>query len=97
MQRVVLLILVLFLLVDLAEDGCLGKVNFYIPNPSAKTSVTSCPDSDSSHTDFRYEFASTDVPESFRHGDTEPVTLLVPQTLQLIHCCHLSSSGGLPL
>jgi hypothetical protein len=97
MKRMVLLILVLLLLVDLVEDGCLGKVNFYLPNPSAKTSVTSCPQPDSGHTDFQYEFASTDLPESFRHGDTKPITLRVPQTLQIIHCCHLGSSGGIPL
>jgi hypothetical protein len=97
MKRVVLLIMVLFLLVDLAEDGCLGKANFYLPKPSAKTSISSCPHSGSGHTDFLYEFASTDLLESFRHSDTKLVTLCVPHTLQIIHCCHLSSSGGIPL
>ena len=97
MKRVVFLILVLLLFVDLAEDGYLGKANFYLPNPSAKTSVTSCPHSDSGHIDFRYEFASTDLPGGPRHGDAQPVTLRLRLTLQLIHCCHLGSSGGIPL
>jgi hypothetical protein len=97
MKRVVLLILVLLLFVDLAEDGCLGQANFYLPNPSAKASVTSCADSDSGHADFRYEFASTELPGSPRQGEAQPVTLRLPLTLQLIHCCHLGSSGGIPL
>jgi len=97
MKRVVCLIVVLFILVDLAEDGCLGKANFYLPDPLAKTSVTSCPDSDSGQTDSRYEFASTNLPTSLRHGDIKPVTLRVLHTLTIIHCCHLSSSGGIPL
>ena len=97
MKRVVLLILVLMLLIDLADDGCIGKANFYLPAPSTEISVTSCPYSDSGHTDFSYEFASTDFPESFKHGDTKPVTLRVLHILQIIHCCHLSSSGGIPL
>jgi len=97
MKRMVLLILVLFLLVDLIEDGCLGKANFCLPNPSAKTFVTSFPESESGHTDFRYEFASTNLPESFRRSDTRTVTLYVPNTLQITHYYHLSSSGGISL
>jgi hypothetical protein len=97
MKRVVFLILVLLLFVDLAEDGYLGKVNFYLPNHSAKTSVTSCPHSDSGHTDFRYEFASTELPGSPPHCEAHPVTLPLPLALQIMHCCHLSSAGGIPL
>jgi hypothetical protein len=96
MKRMVLLILVLLLLVDLAEDGCLGKVNFYLPNPTAKTSVTSSDHPDSGQTDFRHEIASPDLPGSLHHGDSQPVTLRVLPTIQIIHCCHFSSSGGIP-
>jgi predicted small lipoprotein YifL len=81
MKRMVLLILVLLLLVDLTEDGCLGKANFYLPNPSAKTSVNSCPQPDSGQTDFRHEFAFTDLPESLRHSYTKPITLRVLPTI----------------
>jgi hypothetical protein len=41
MKRMVLLILVLLLLLDLAEDGNLGKFTVYLPHPPAKISVTS--------------------------------------------------------
>jgi hypothetical protein len=97
MKRSLLLILALLLLMDLAEDGFLGKVNFYVPNPSAKTSIPASPQPDSGKTDFRHELASADLPGNPRQGDAQPVTLRVPTTLQIIHCYHLSSSGGIPL
>jgi hypothetical protein len=98
MKRVVLLMLVLLLLVDLAEDGCLGKVTFCLPCPSAKTTVTSfhdCPGSGQS--DFGHEVASPNVPGRSRYGEARSLSLHVPPTLQIIRCCHLSSSGGIPL
>jgi hypothetical protein len=98
MKRVVLLILVLMLLVDLAEDGCLGKVTFCLPCPSAKTTVTSshdCPGSGQG--DFGHELASPKVPGCSLRGEARPVSLHVPPALQIIHCCHLNSSGGIPL
>ncbi len=97
MKRFVLLILVLLLMFDLAEDGCLGKAKFNLPDPPAKIGDTSTDLSDSGQTDFRHGLASADLPGSPRHGDIQPVTLCVPPTLQIIHCRHLSSSGGIPL
>ena len=98
MKRMVLLILVLLLTADMAEDGCLGKAKVYLPNPSAKTSVTSSHNHTSSgQIDFRHEPASTDLPGSQHYGIAQPTTLLVPHTLQIMHCCHLSSSGGISL
>ena len=97
MRRTVLLILALLLMFDLAEDGCLGKAKFDLPHPSAKTSVTSSHHFDSGQVDFRHELASADLPGIPRHADTQPVTLGVQPTLQIIYSCHLSSSGGIPL
>jgi predicted small lipoprotein YifL len=98
MKRLVLLILVLLLLVDLAEDGCLGKAMLYLPCPSAKTSVTSCHQHPGSgQSDFGHDLASPKVPGSPRHGEARPVSLQVPPHLQIMHCCHRGSSGGIPL
>jgi hypothetical protein len=98
MKRMVLFILVLLLMVDLAEDGYLGKVKFCLPCHSAKTSVTSSHHNPcSGQGDFQHELASPEVTGSIRHGEAKPVRLQVPPTLQVIHCCHLSSSGGIPL
>ena len=98
MKRIVLLILVLILMLDMAEDGYLGNGRVYLPNPSAKTTLTSshdCPGS--GHTDFLYELRSADLSGSPRHGNAQPVTPNVAPTLQIIDCCHLNSSGGIPL
>jgi hypothetical protein len=97
MKLSLLLILALLLLIDLAEDGFLGKVNFYVPNTSAKTSIPSSPQPDSGKTDFQHELASADLPGSTLYGDAQPVTFRLPPTLQIIHYYHLSSSGGIPL
>jgi hypothetical protein len=98
MKRTVLLILVLLLMIDLAEDGCLGNVKVYLPHPSSKTFVTSSHNHlDSAKTDLRHELSFKDLPRSPCPGNARPVTLHLPPTLQIMHCCHLSSSGGIPL
>jgi hypothetical protein len=98
MKRLVLFILVLILLVDVAEDGALGKVKFCLPNHSAKTFVTSSHHlPGSGQTDSRHELSLADVPRSPLPGNARLVTLRLPTTLQIMHCCHLSSSGGIPL
>jgi len=93
----VLLILGLLLTFDLAEDGCLGKAKFVLPHPSIQTSFASFHHSDSGQVDFRHELASADLLGSPRHADPQPVTPGVQPTLRIIHCCYLSSSGGIPL
>jgi hypothetical protein len=98
MKRLVLFILVLILLVDFAEDGYLGKVKICLPNQSAKTSVTSShhyPGSGPS--DFQPKLGSPNVVGSPCHGDDRLLRLQVPPTLQIMHCCHLNSAGGIPL
>jgi hypothetical protein len=98
MKRLVLFILVLILLVDVAEDGALGKVKFCLPNHSAKTSVTSSyHHPGSGQTDSHHEFSPADLPQSPQYGNARPVTLRLPLTLKIINCCHLNSSGGIPL
>jgi hypothetical protein len=97
MKRVVLLLLVLLLLIDLGEDGGLGKGTFVAPQSSAKTSVTSSHHPDSAKTDFRHGLSFKDLPGSPAYGNVRPITLRSPLTLKIIHCCHLSSCGGLPL
>jgi predicted small lipoprotein YifL len=97
MKRMMLLILVLLLMADMAEDGCLGKGKVYLPCSSGKTTVTSSHQPDSAKTDLRHELASPNVTGGVRHGDARPARLQVPPTLQIMYCCHLSSSGGIPL
>jgi hypothetical protein len=98
MKRLVLFILVLILLVDLAEDGYLGKVKFCLSNHSAKTSVTSSyHHSDLGQSVSQHELASPNKQGPPRRGEARPVRLQVSPTLQIMDCCHLSSAGGIPL
>jgi hypothetical protein len=98
MKRMVLLILVLVLLVDITEDVFLGKVKFCLPNHSAKTSVTSSHYHPGfSKIDTALALAFQKLPGSPRPCNARPLTLRLLPTLQIIHCCHLSSSGGIPL
>jgi hypothetical protein len=98
MKRFAMLILALALLLDLAEDGYLGKVTLWLFHPSAKNSITSChSNSGPGQTDFQYGPASPDVQKSGRQGDALPIILYVPPTLPILHCFHGSSAGGIPL
>ena len=98
MKSAVLFILMLILLVDVAEDGYLGNVKYCLPQPSAKTTVISSHHfSGLGQGDFQNDLASPYFPGSPRYGEARPVSIFVPPNLQIMHCCHLSSSGGIPL
>jgi predicted small lipoprotein YifL len=98
MKRMLLLILVLLLMIDLAEDGCLGKASAYLPCPSAKTTVKSSHQHPGSgQGDFGHELSTTNVSVRPCHGEAQPVGLHVSPILLIMHCCHLGSSGGIPL
>jgi hypothetical protein len=97
MKRMVIAICVLFLMFDMPDDGCLGKAKFFITKPPAKTSFTSSNHLNSSQTDSQDAIAATDLLAIPRHGQSQPLTLCVLSTIQIIHRCHLGSSGGIPL
>jgi predicted small lipoprotein YifL len=97
MKRMMLLILVLLFMADMAEDGCLGKGKVYLPYPSGKTTVTASYQLDSTKNDLRHELALPNVTAGPHHGDARPGSPQVPATFQILYCCHLSSSGGIPL
>ena len=98
MKRLVLFILALILLVDLSEDGFIGKVEFCLPNHSAKTPVIlSSKYPVSAQIYLGHELASPNFLGNPRHGKARSVSFLsILPTLRIMHCCHLSSAGGLP-
>ena len=96
MKRIVLSILVLLLISDLAEDGCLGKAKFVAPSSSAKTSITSHPHNCSGKVDNHYKLPSAGG-KICRLMKFQPVTLVVQPALKLINSNHNGSSGGIPL
>jgi hypothetical protein len=95
-KRLVILICVLFLMFDLADDGRLGKAKFNLPTPQAKTSLLSFYHPVPTQNDFQDGIAGIDLPGIPRHQYTQPV-IPAPLPLKIIKCCHLSSAGGIPL
>jgi hypothetical protein len=95
MKRVVLLILVLLLVIDLGEDGCLGKATFTAPASAAKTSLISPLLNCSGKVDSPYPLPSPGG-EILRLMPLQPVTLLVQPAFKIIIYNHIGSSGGLP-
>ena len=90
-------ICVLFLMFDMPDEDCLGKAKFFITKPPAKTSFTSSNHLNSSQTDPQDAIAATDLLAIPCHGQSQPLTLRVLPIIQIIQCCHLGSSGGIPL
>ena len=96
MKRVVVLILVLLLLVDLGEDGQLGKATFVAPQSDAKTSLVS-PLVDCSGTVDSLYTLPADGWEKCRLLQCPPLILPVQPALRIIIFNHTNSSGGIPL
>jgi hypothetical protein len=95
MKRAVGFILALLLL-DLAEDGCLGKAHFVAPQSSAQTSLLA----PLHHCSGKIEFPSTLPPDGraiFHLRRVQTLRFLVHPALKIIICIHIGSSGGIPL
>ncbi len=95
MKRAVLLLLVL-LMIDLAEDGQFGKATFVAPQSDAETLLVS------SLVDYSGEVDSSNaLPEKGckinRLLQGVPVTIPVQPILRIIIYNHTNSSGGIPL
>jgi hypothetical protein len=96
MKRGIVLIVMLLLLIDLGEDGCLGKATFVAPQPSAKISFTSPLVNCSGKIDS-CDTLPSDGGEISRLVQCQAVTLLVQPALKIIIYTHTGSSGGIPL
>jgi hypothetical protein len=97
MKRLVLLLLALFLVVDLAEDGCLAKASFVPSRSQAHASVPSPHHVGSDKADSLHEVATADLRGPPSQGRSQPVTPVVLPTFRPIDYCHFGSSGGIPL
>jgi hypothetical protein len=96
MKRGVLLILALLLLLDLADDGYLGKAKFVPPYSTAKTSLTSAPQYDTGKIDSSGSLPSPDWRDMSGPRHLQPVMPLVQLARKIITPCNNGSSGGIP-
>jgi hypothetical protein len=97
MKRLVLLLFALFLMFDLAEDGCLGKAAFVPSHSQDYASVTSLHHAGSDKADSRDEVATADLRGPPSQGRSQPVTPVDLPTFRPIDYCHFGSSGDIPL
>jgi hypothetical protein len=95
MKRAVLLILVLFLLLDLGDDGFIGKATFLIPDSAQKISLTFLLEYDS--IEFCYTLPAPECRQMKGLLPFQPGTLECQSPIELIICCYTGSSGGIPL
>ena len=97
MRRLFLLIFVLFLVVDLADDGFPGKARFVSSlSPSAVSAVSSLHDN-VDQVDSWCEPPLRVARGGSNYYQVRILTRNVQQILKKISSCHISSSGGLPL
>lgn len=96
MKRILLLFCALFLMLDLADDGCFGKANFVFPHGTATSSVTSSqPDSDKF--DPQVGLPPANLLGIAHRFQNHPALVAVDCAVTIIDFYLLSSSGGLPL
>jgi hypothetical protein len=94
MKRLFLLFLALLLIIDLAEDGRIGKAV-----PDLSVNCFDCKISlEDSHSVYPFpNLAYADSPKIFGHWQILPLMPVVPPLLRRINFCGKGSSGGIPL
>ena len=97
MRRLLLLIFMLLLLIDLGDDGFLGKARFVSPVSPAAGSSVSPSHYDVEQVDSWGELPLRDSLKIFNHYQDQTLTCSFLNSLQKISFCQAISSGGLPL
>jgi hypothetical protein len=96
MKRVLFLICALLLLVDLADDGYLGKVNYVFPHGKGASSVDS-PSQKNNKIDFQLGLLPPKSPSSPYCWQYLAISVEVTRFFSINGDYLLSSSGGIPL
>jgi len=98
MRRLLLFICILFLLVDLADDGALGNApRFSIPPSSLADSVASSQNCNPDQQDSWCELPPEDLGGTTSPFQSQQLTFSILRKLKVITSCRSSSSGGIPL
>jgi hypothetical protein len=95
-KRLLIIICTIFLLLDLADDGYLGKAPFG-PLSSSQQFSSYSEDYNSGKAEFPEILQLEDFWEAPRISPIHTVTPVFQSILKIINCCHLNSSGGIPL
>ncbi len=92
----VVLLCEIVLLIDLAEDGVLGKAQPVSP-PCSKTIYQTCSPCKSGHAESPVLIPPAKLPDILQDWQNQTVLVEIESTLRIIECYLLGSSGGMPL
>jgi hypothetical protein len=96
MKRVVMFICAFVLVLDLSDDGRLGKATATVPHSPVKSLEVFFDQYGSVEPDCHNELRRVNFQCASRQSPGQPVSPVVPHTHKIIHSCNLSSSGGIP-
>jgi hypothetical protein len=96
MKRGILLILMLVLLVDLAEDGYLGSVEFGPLQAAVSTSFSNFHYQSSRQVVSSRSLPSPDWRDIFNPWQSQPVMQMGQLAFKIITSCNNGGSGGIP-
>jgi hypothetical protein len=96
MKHILISICVLFLMLDLANDGSLGKAKFVIPPSPVKSLEVSSHYYGSEAPDCFQEILPSNPPLPFPQFLSQSTKPLVQQSRKITFISYLSSAGGLP-
>ena len=95
-QHTIMLLCAIVLLLDLADDGCLGKAQPATPRCPGTISLTSSPGS-SGNAEFPVWIPPARLPGILQCWQNQSILVEIEDLLPIIDCYLLGSSGGLPL
>jgi hypothetical protein len=96
MKRMIMLICALVLVLDLTDDGRLGKATSVVPHSPVKSLEVSSDHYGSVQPDCHNELPRGTSQCPSRSSLGKPVSRVVQHTLKIIHSCNPPSSGGIP-
>ena len=96
MKRTVMLICALVMVLDLSDDGRLGKATFAAPPSPVKSLEVSSDHYGSAEPVCPAEQTPANFQHAPRQSPGQPVFRFVQHTLKIIISSHLNSAGGLP-
>ena len=96
MKRGIMLILMMALLVDLAQDGYLGTVKFGPLQAAVSTSFSNFHHHTFKQVDSSHALPSPDCRDIFNPWQSRPVIQSGQLALKIITPCNNGSSGGIP-
>ncbi len=97
LRRLIFLLCAVVLLLDLADDGCLGEAKLAGPPSQAAKYFFSSSSQDSGQVDSSAGLPPENLPEIIAPPPSQPVFCGVANCVEINHFFFFCSSGGLPL